>query len=49
MILSGSSLVEIEKTEALKNKFLTLMDLCDVVVACRVSPKQKADLVRIVK
>jgi len=30
----------------LKNEFLNLADMVEVVLACRVSPKQKADIVR---
>lgn len=33
----------------MKVLFLEVTDKCDVVIACRVSPKQKADLVLMVK
>lgn len=33
----------------MKKKFLELSDKVDVVLACRVSPKQKADIVHMVR
>lgn len=33
----------------MRNLFLELTDDADVVLACRVSPKQKADIVNLVK
>jgi phospholipid-transporting ATPase len=38
-------LAEIELNAELKEKFLKSADDADVVLACRVSPKQKADIV----
>jgi phospholipid-transporting ATPase len=43
--VAGASLVAIDKNETLKNMFLGISDYVDVVLACRVSPKQKADIV----
>jgi len=45
IIVAGSSLVAIDNNENLKDKFLAMSDNVDVVLACRVSPKQKADIV----
>ena len=39
LIVSGESLNFIFKNDPLKQKFLELSDLVDVVLACRVSPK----------
>lgn len=39
IIVAGSSLVAIENNQTLKDKFLAMSDNCDVVLACRVSPK----------
>jgi len=49
IIVAGSSLIEIERDENLKNVFLHISDNSDVVLACRVSPKQKADIVHMIK
>lgn len=43
--MAGASLVAIDSNENLKDKFLAMSDNVDVVLACRVSPKQKADIV----
>ena len=45
IIVAGSSLVAIDSNKSLKEKFLGMSDNVDVVLACRVSPKQKADIV----
>ena len=45
IIVAGASLVAIENNQTLKDKFLAISDNVDVVLACRVSPKQKADIV----
>lgn len=45
IIVAGASLVAIENNQTLKDKFLAMSDNVDVVLACRVSPKQKADIV----
>jgi len=33
----------------MKAKLLNITDLCDVVLGCRVSPKQKADIVEMIR
>jgi len=45
IIIAGASLVAIDSNKSLKEKFLGMSDNVDVVLACRVSPKQKADIV----
>lgn len=45
IIVAGASLVAIDNNQTLKDKFLAMSDNVDVVLACRVSPKQKADIV----
>jgi phospholipid-transporting ATPase len=49
LIIAGSSLLLIEHDPFLKEKFLRITDQVDVVLACRVSPQQKADIVNLVK
>ena len=47
--MSGESLLYILGNEALKQEFLDIGVSVDVVLACRVSPKQKADIVQVVR
>jgi P-type E1-E2 ATPase len=47
--VAGHSLVTIDRDEPLRNAFLAASDQMDVVLACRVSPKQKADIVGMIK
>jgi P-type E1-E2 ATPase len=49
MIVAGKSLVAIDADDDLRETFLSISDKMDVVLACRVSPKQKADIVNMVK
>lgn len=49
LILSGESLVKINKISALNSMFMKLIERASVVLACRVSPKQKADIVIMVR
>lgn len=49
MVIAGSSLIEIDNNPDLKREFLDISDMVDVVLACRVSPKQKADIVRMIR
>ena len=39
IIVDGASLVSIDADETLRGKFVAAAILCDVVLACRVSPK----------
>jgi magnesium-transporting ATPase (P-type) len=45
VIVSGDALCVIFADGTLKNQFLDIGVKVDVVLACRVSPKQKADIV----
>ena len=46
VIIAGEALTKIqEDSESLKAAFLETTDWMDVVLACRVSPKQKGDIV----
>lgn len=45
VIVSGEALLKALHNEKITSKFIGLVDRADVVLACRVSPKQKADIV----
>lgn len=47
--MSGHALTNICESNILKLIFQDLAERVNVVLACRVSPKQKADLVKLVK
>lgn len=49
VILSADSLSQITKHPSLKREFLALAKNADVVLACRVSPKQKAEIVKMMR
>ena len=49
LIISGASLVVIDQYPDARETFLDIGDKVDVVLACRVSPKQKADIVAMVR
>lgn len=49
MVVGGDQLTKITNKELLLNEFIKLTENADVVVACRVSPKQKAEIVNLVK
>lgn len=49
VIIAGETLAEIQSDEVLQNEFLDLCEKANVVLACRVSPKQKAEVVTMVK
>lgn len=49
MVVTGDALLKIASHEVLKDQFLELTDSVQVVIACRVSPKQKAEIVQYVK
>merc|ERR1711959_841764 len=48
IVINGKGL-QMALDPKVKQKFLDLALLCDVCVCCRVSPKQKADIVRLVR
>lgn len=47
--MTGEALNQIQTNEGVKDLFLNLVDKVDVVLACRVSPKQKADIVNMIR
>jgi phospholipid-transporting ATPase len=47
--VAGASLLIIDANEELRSIFLDSSDHADVVLACRVSPKQKADIVNMIR
>ena len=49
LIVNGESLLKILNIDALKQKFLQVGERVNVVLACRVSPKQKADIVQVMR
>jgi phospholipid-transporting ATPase len=49
VIVSGESLLKITRNETVRNDFLELAEEAAVVLCCRVSPKQKAEIVTMVK
>ena len=49
MIVAGDTLTAIQKNVALKEDFVTLCDNSNVVLACRVSPIQKAEVVQMIR
>ena len=49
IIIAGASLLVIDANEDLREFFLEASDNADVVLACRVSPKQKADIVNMIR
>ena len=48
-MVGGSALVAISSTVKLQDHFLSASDKADVVLACRVSPQQKADIVNMIR
>lgn len=49
IMVTGDALTEISEDKEIEEKFLMCTDLADVVLGCRVSPKQKADIVSMVR
>lgn len=49
VIVSGESLIKITRREIIREEFIDLCYNADVVVCCRVSPKQKAEIVEMVR
>jgi len=45
LVIAGDTLTRIEASSKMKESFLLVSDHMSVVIACRVSPKQKGDLV----
>ena len=49
ILVSGESLGIIQSSETLTESFVSVAIKADVVLACRVSPKQKADIVQMIR
>lgn len=49
LVIAGDSLLFITCNECLKETFFNLIKSANVVIACRVSPKQKAELVMMIR
>ncbi|KAL0476648.1 phospholipid-transporting ATPase [Acrasis kona] len=49
LVINGDILATVMQNEILKNMFLELGIMCRSVICCRASPKQKADVVSLVK
>ena len=49
IVVAGHTLLLIGAYPEIKEVFLTITDKVDVVLACRVSPKQKADIVMFIR
>lgn len=49
VIVAGDTLLVIQKDESLTREFVELCANANVVLACRVSPKQKAEVVRLMR
>ena len=49
VVVSGESLLRIARNERVMEEFLELVEHASVVLACRVSPKQKAEIVNMVR
>jgi len=49
IVVAGHTLLLIGANQEIKEVFLTITDNVDVVLACRVSPKQKADIVMFIR
>jgi phospholipid-transporting ATPase len=49
IIVAGDSLLKITCSELLQKRFEDLINYSTVVLACRVSPKQKAEIVQMIR
>ncbi len=49
LLVSGEALGIIQSSETLTESFVNIAVKADVVLACRVSPKQKADIVQMIR
>lgn len=49
MLITGAALEDVEANKAMKQDFLQIAQTCSIVIACRVSPLQKAQMVRMVR
>lgn len=49
VVVAGDSLLKITRNERCREEFLELAQAAKVVIACRVSPKQKAEIVTMIR
>ena len=49
LVVAGEALTKMQEHDSLKELFLGVTDTMDVVIACRVSPKQKGDIVSMIR
>ena len=49
IVVSGQALIKIAKDKSREDRFVQVCQRAKVVLACRVSPKQKADIVNMIK
>lgn len=49
MVVAGETLATIQEDEDLVKEFIDLCEGANVVLACRVSPKQKAEIVHMIR
>jgi magnesium-transporting ATPase (P-type) len=49
LIISGEALIIIQSDITFQDKFIDVAEKADVVIACRVSPKQKADIILMIR
>lgn len=49
LVVDGKSVTTIMKSEEFKDNFLEVCQRCPTVIACRLSPIQKSQLVRLIK
>jgi magnesium-transporting ATPase (P-type) len=48
-VIAGDALTKIEKSERLTKLLVEVTDKINIVIACRVSPSQKGEIVELVK
>lgn len=49
LVVSGEAFLRISNYPEMKEHFLEIAERCSVVLACRVSPKQKAEIVQFIR
>ena len=49
LLVEGETLALIFKNDILTDMFVDIVEICETVICCRVTPKQKAEVVKLVK
>lgn len=49
ILVTGSAITEMDEASIITTEFIRVAELCTVLIACRVTPLQKADLVKLVR